>query len=265
LNLQFISDEVVRICEEAGQFQLTHFRQISADKVSDKGLHQLVSFVDVETEKMLVKELGDLVPEAGFITEENTIETNADKDYVWIIDPLDGTTNYLHGLPAFSISVALAFKHAPQVGIVHLPVWEETFAAVKGNGATLNGLKIEVTTIDSLDESLIATGFPYYEFGQMDQYLSVLRQLMKQTHGLRRMGSAAIDLAYTACGRFDGFYEIGLNAWDVAAGALIVVEAGGVVADFSGGPGWLFGKSILASGPGLFPSFRTLVHHGFSR
>lgn len=242
-------DGMIEACQTVGLFQLEHFRAVHADSVSDKGLNQLVSFVDVESEKMLVAKLSLLRPDAGFITEENTAPEAGLNHTVWIIDPLDGTTNFLHGLQIFSISIALMEQGRVVAGVVHIPALNETFSAAEGHGAQLNGSPIRTSTAKDLRNSLIATGFPYYEFQQTEAYLQLLGELMRGTHGLRRMGSAAIDLAYTACGRFDAFYETGLNAWDVAAGALIVQEAGGMVTDFKKTDQYIFGKQIVAGNP----------------
>jgi myo-inositol-1(or 4)-monophosphatase len=260
VNFSAILDEAAMICRDAGQFQKAHFGTITAAEITDKGLNQLVSFVDIETEKMLVSKLGEIFPAAAFITEENTVLANKEAEYAWVIDPLDGTTNFLHGLPAFCISVALLKNGDPILGVVYAPIWDELFFAEKGKGAFLNGQSINVSKAAMLKESLLATGFPYYEFEYMQPYLNTLRILMQGSHGLRRMGSAAIDLAYTACGRFDGFFELGLHSWDVAAGVLLVSEAGGLLADFNGGNDYIFGKSIIAANPLIFAEMqRTLA------
>jgi myo-inositol-1(or 4)-monophosphatase len=254
--------DVVDLCKEAGDFQLLHLRTVKHDQIQSKGLNQLVSFVDIETEKMLVTGLEKIVPGSTFITEENTAEQNRKSDKYWIIDPLDGTTNYLHGLGAFSISVAYVEFGEIKLGVIYIPVWDEMFSATLDKGAFLNGERIQVSTTSRLTDSLIATGFPYHEFEGMDGYLETLKVLMKGTHGLRRMGSAAIDLAYVACGRFDGFFESGLHAWDVAAGVLLIEEAGGHVSDFKGENDFVFGKSIVASGNAIYPAFsRTIMDH----
>jgi myo-inositol-1(or 4)-monophosphatase len=247
------------ICAEVGLFQMQHFRTVSSDSISDKGLNQLVSFVDIESEKMLVNGLRRLRPDAGFITEENTAPDSMQSAAMWIIDPLDGTTNYLHGLQVFCISVALMEDNEITAGVVHCPAMNETFTTFKGGGSFLNGNRFMVSKVNSLKSSLIATGFPYYEFQKTEPYLRLLGDLMRSTHGLRRMGSAAIDLAYTACGSFDGFYEMGLNAWDVAAGALLVKEAGGFVSDFSGENNYLFGSEIVAANSEIFEELRKTV------
>ena len=231
--------------------------------IEDKGLNQLVSRVDREAETRLVKGLGALLPAAGFITEEATIAQQQEQEYTWIIDPLDGTTNFLHGLPMFSISVALCRGKDPVLAIVEVPPLGETFTAVRGSGAWLNGQPIRVSGRDSLSSSLLATGFPYTEFAQLQAYLNVLHGFMKGTRGLRRMGSAAIDLSYTACGRFDGFFETGLAPWDVAAGILLVEEAGGAVSDFHGKPDMLFGKEIIAGNPRIHQSMLQAIQQHF--
>lgn len=246
-------------CLITGEFQLQHFRSVTSDSVSDKGLNQLVSFVDVESEKMLVERLRRIRPDAGFITEENTAPELTENTTVWIIDPLDGTTNFLHGLQVFSISIALMENETITAGVVYAPAMAEMFCAEKGKGAYLNNDPIQISHTPNLRSSLIATGFPYYEFQQTQSYLLLLGELMKNTHGLRRMGSAAIDLAYTACGRFDGFYETGLNAWDVAAGALLVEEAGGKVSDFRQNPNHLFGKQIVAANPFVYKELQPMT------
>lgn len=258
MNSIFIT-AIMDACRTAGDFQLQHFRSVSSDAVSDKGLNQLVSFVDVESEKILVEKLKKIRPEAGFVTEENTAPQDAENATVWIIDPLDGTTNFLHGLQVFSISVALMENGLITAGVVYTPAMQELFCAEKGKGAYLNNRPIRVSESHNLRTSLIATGFPYYEFQQTAAYLELLGELMKTTHGLRRMGSAAIDLAYTACGRFDGFYETGLNAWDVAAGALLVEEAGGMVSDFHQKPNHLFGRQIVAANQHVYQELQPMT------
>ena len=254
--MNHLLDSIIDICHMVGVFQLKNLRSVSADAITDKGLNQLVSFVDVESEKMLVAKLAELRPDAGFITEENTAPAARENQTVWIIDPLDGTTNYLHGLQIFSISVALMEHGQLAAGVVYIPALGETFCAAKGCGAFLNNKPIKVSKTKNLSESLIATGFPYHEFQQTEAYLRLLGELMRGTHGLRRMGSAAIDLAYTACGRFDGFYETGLSAWDVAAGALIVQEAGGMVTDFKKTDQYIFGKQIVAGNPSIMEALQ---------
>ena len=246
---------ILDLCQEVGAFQCEHLNQVSQNQVEDKGLNQLVSFVDQQSERKLTEALTVLLPGSRFIGEEFASQERETSGYTWVIDPLDGTTNFLHGLPVFSISIALLDEGRPVLGVVHCPALGETFTAVRGEGAHLNGQRIQVSSNSELSKSLLATGFPYYEFGKMQPYLELLQVFMKGTQGLRRMGSAAIDLAYTACGCFDAFFEMNLSPWDIAAGMLLVEEAGGKVCDFSGGDSVLFGQEIIACSANLFPDF----------
>ena len=252
-DLATITRHVCTIATNAGTFLLQERRQFQREAIEYKGLNNLVSYVDKETEKQLVEQLHQLLPEAGFITEEGTTGQAADQNALnWIIDPLDGTANFIHGLPVFSVSIGLAQGKTPVAGVVYDPNRDECFSAWQGGGAFCNGSRLTVSPAMTLGESLIATGFPYYRFEQMQRYLQILETLMQQTHGLRRMGSAAIDLAYVACGRFDAFYEYNLNSWDMAAGVLLVREAGGTVTDFDGGDEFLFRGDVVA-GCGMHP------------
>ncbi|MFT4827098.1 MAG: myo-inositol-1(or 4)-monophosphatase, partial [Paracoccaceae bacterium] len=226
-----------------GEFQLAEQQKVKHSDVSEKSLNQLVSYVDIESEKMLVEGLLKITPDAGFLTEEKTT-TKVNKELYWIIDPIDGTTNYLFGHTKFCISIALYENQKPVYAAVYVPADDELFSA-DATGAYLNGTKFTCSN-RSLTDSLLATGFPYYNFDEMDAYLSLLNKLMKTTKGIRRMGSAAIDLAYTAIGRFDGFFELNLSPWDVAGGAYIVQQAGGIVSDFQETKNFVFGTSIVA-------------------
>lgn len=238
--------EVEGVIREAGAFARKEFLGFSRKSIVYKGHNDLVSYVDVETEKMLKAGFRELLPGAGYINEEGEDEASVN-GFRWIIDPIDGTTNFTHGLPVFAISVALQYKGETVLGIVYEVAHDEMFVAVKGKGASLNSKPISVSDIDNLSEGLVATGFPYTKFDWLDDYMEMLTDFMRETHGIRRLGSAAIDLVFVACGRFEGFFEIGLNPWDVAAGALIVEEAGGKVTDFEGEDEFLFGRKILAS------------------
>ncbi|GAB3575168.1 inositol monophosphatase family protein [Spirosoma luteolum] len=251
LELAPLTAQLCAIATDAGAFLLQERSRFQPDAIEYKGLNNLVSYVDKETEKQLVARLRSLLPEAGFITEEGTTGQEADPTALnWIIDPLDGTANFIHGLPVFSVSIGLAQGSTPIAGVIYDPNRDECFWGWQGGGAhlTRQGVTtaIRVSTATQLGDSLIATGFPYYQFDQMQPYLQILEVLMQQTHGLRRMGSAAIDLAYVACGRFEAFYEYNLNSWDMAAGVLLVREAGGVVTDFTGGDAFLFRGDVVA-------------------
>lgn len=230
---------------ETGQFIRNEAIEFSKDSIEQKGLNDLVSYVDKEAEKRLVEICQLALPEAGFITEEGTISEKKE-NYNWIIDPLDGTTNFTHGLPIYAISIALMQEDEIVLGVVYEINKDEFFHSLKNSPAYCNDKIIKVSDAENLSESLLATGFPYYDFNQMNDYLRILNTFMQSTHGLRRMGSAAVDLAYVACGRFEGFFEYNLNSWDVAAGAFIVQQAGGTVSDFKGKNDYIFGREIVA-------------------
>lgn len=246
IDFEKITLEIERAANETGAFILKESEGFDISRTESKGLNDFVSYVDKGSEKMLVERLGLLLPEAGFKAEEGT-STKTGLKYCWVIDPLDGTTNFLHGLHPYAISIALLEKDEPIAGVVYEVSGNEVFKAWKDGGAWLNGKKIHVSPASRLADSLIATGFPYSDFDRLDAYMKCLTYLCKQTHGIRRLGSAAIDLAYVACGRFEAFYEYGLHPWDVAAGILLVREAGGRVSDFSGNEYNLSGDEIVAS------------------
>ncbi len=248
INLPTVNNAVRETCLQVADFIKKESTEFSRDKIEQKGFNDLVSYVDKESEQQIVNACKKILPEAGFITEEGT-ETIRKEEYNWIIDPLDGTTNFTHGLPVYAISIALMQHDEIVAGVVHEVNRNECFHAVKGERAYCNEKVISVSPITELNDSLLATGFPYYDFGQIEEYLRILNAFMQQTHGLRRLGSAAVDLAYVACGRFEGFFEFNLNAWDVAAGAFIVKQAGGLVTDFKGGSNYTFGREIIAGGP----------------
>lgn len=262
---QFYIQSAIPLVKEVGAFIRNEVKSFDRSVVDLKSQNQLVSYVDLTAEKRLVEGLRLLNPEAGFVTEEATTERNRHAQMVWIIDPLDGTTNFVHGLPVFSVSVGLMMDKKLVGGIVYEINLDECFYAWEGGKAYCNEKEIQVSRALTLEDSLIATGFPYYDFEQMQEYLGLLKSLMKGTRGLRRMGSAAVDLAYVACGRFDAFFEYSLAAWDVAAGAYIVKAAGGTVTDFSGGDDFLFGKEIVACQSQVSKEFLTLVQSHFKR
>ena len=242
-----ISFQLAAVTRHAGQFIRQEAATFHRGHIESKGLHDLVSYVDKETEKLLVAGLREVLPEAGFITEEGTEGADRAEEFNWIIDPLDGTTNFVHGLPVYSVSVGLIRGQELVAGVVYEVVRDECFRAAKGAGAFCNELPIHVSDVPDLNSSLIATGFPYHDFGLMNDYLQVLASFMRKSHGVRRLGSAAVDLAYVAAGRFEGFFEFNLNSYDVAAGLLLVTEAGGRTTEFLHDGDPLFGRQVLAS------------------
>jgi myo-inositol-1(or 4)-monophosphatase len=248
MNLKDIQEKAIQLIKETGAFIQEERKKITTSSIEYKGHNDLVSYVDKESEKKLVASLHHILPEAGFITEEGTTEIGRKDRYNWVIDPVDGTTNFLHGLPIYCISVALMEYEQVILGVVYDPSRDECFHAIRDGKAYRNEEEIRVSTVHALSESLLATGFPHRSMDRIGDYLKILGVLMKETHGLRRMGSAAIDLAYVACGRFEGFFEFNLKPWDVAAGAFIIERAGGKVSAFAGSNNYIFGGQIIAAG-----------------
>jgi myo-inositol-1(or 4)-monophosphatase len=262
MDLEKLCMEAVRIARAAGSFIQMEAKEFTAKSVEYKGKNNLVSYVDKKAEDMIVIALSSLLSDAGFIAEENS-ERPRGAQYNWIIDPLDGTTNFVHGIPVYSTCIALMKDDEVLLGVVYEMNLDECFYAWKGGGAWLNGSRIHVSKTAKLSEALIATGFPYYDYALMTEYMKVFEYCMRNTHGIRRLGSAAVDIVYVACGRFEGFYEYGLNAWDVAAGVCIVKEAGGKVSDFSGGDNYIFGREIITSNAATYEEFLMVVKKEF--
>lgn len=248
MNLETICQQVNTLAKEVGAY--IQLQKITIADVETKSKNSLVTFVDKTAEEMLVKRLSEIIPDSGFIAEEGTSD-KVGEVYNWIIDPLDGTTNFIHGLPCFCVSIGLTRNNQLVLGVIYEINLNELFYAWEGSKAFLNGKEIHVTATKTIEDSLIATGFPYYDYDKQDEYMNLFKDLMKNSRGLRRLGSAAVDLAYVACGRFDAFYEYSLQPWDVAAGAFIVKQAGGKVCDFKGGDDFLFGKELIASNSGI--------------
>lgn len=262
-KLAQICKQSCQLSQEVGAFLCQELGKVRASDIEHKQRNHLVSYVDKTAEQRLIEGLQAIVPEAAFLAEEGTVAAE-ERPWQWIIDPLDGTTNFLHGLPFFSISLALQYEGKTVVGIVYEANRQELFYSWKGaSAAFLNGTPIQVSPTTQLQDSLLATGFPYYDFDRMSAYLNVLQSFMRDTRGLRRFGSAALDLAYVSCGRFDGFFEYSLSPWDVAAGAFLVQQAGGQVSDFSGGTNFIHGQEILAGNSALFQILLTSIQKHF--
>jgi myo-inositol-1(or 4)-monophosphatase len=270
INTDMMCKQLIELTHEVGEFILKENKKFKPSDIQKKGFNDLVSYVDKTSEKKLIKGLQTILPGSGIFAEEGG--GNFDNKYTWVIDPLDGTTNFIHRLPCFAISIALFEAPNPRkgrkdcipiLGVVNELNLKECFSAIKGKGAKLNGKKISVSPQKKLADSLIATGFPYNDFEQQEEYMQLFQELMKCTQGLRRIGSASVDLCYVAMGRFEAFYEYGLKPWDVAAGALIVQEAGGKLSDFTGGNDYLFGKSIVATNGHLHKAFMGVVKRYF--
>jgi myo-inositol-1(or 4)-monophosphatase len=258
LDLKILCHQVCNLSKEVGAFIKQEVKKVDNQDIETKSLNSLVSYVDKTAEEKIVKRLSELLPESGFIAEEGT----SDKEgalYNWIVDPLDGTTNFLHALPIYSVSIALKRNDKIILGVVYEVNQDECFYAWKGSKSYLNETEIQVSKTMNLSDSLLATGFPYYDFERLNPYFEFLKYLAKNSRGIRRMGSAAVDLVYVACGRFDAFFEYSLNPWDVAAGAFIVQQAGGKVTDFKGGEDWLFGSEIVACSKKISVEFNSAI------
>jgi len=241
----------VRAARNAGDIITRYVDRIDTLKIGTKQHNDFVSEVDQLAEQEIINSLKKAYPDHAILAEESGSHNDTEDDArpTWIIDPLDGTTNFLHGFPQFAVSIAMKQDNQLQVGVVYDPMRQELFTAIKGGGARLNDRRIRMNPNTKLEGSLIGTGFPYYRYDYLDQYMDTLKEVITKTAGVRRPGSAALDLAHTAAGRFDGFWEFNLQAWDNAAGALMVQEAGGIVSDFDNGQDFLKSGNIVCGSP----------------
>lgn len=251
------------LLEQTGAYIAGELGKVEDAAIEEKSLHSLVSFVDKTAETRLVEGLKDLLPGAGFLTEEKEAPNTEDAALRWIIDPLDGTTNFLHQLPCFAVSVALASSSEVLLGMVYDPNRKDMFYAWKDGGAYCNGHPIRVSQRGALHDSLLATGFPYARVDWLPPHLKTVEYLQQRSRGIRRWGAASMDLAYVASGRFDAYFEYTLNPWDVAAGMLLVSEAGGAVSDFRGRTGDFSGEEVLASNGLLHQELLQLLQEQF--
>ena len=248
----------VRAARKAGDIMIRHLNKLESLEIAEKGRNDFVTAVDQLAEEAIIEVVKDHYPDHAILAEESG--SSGKNEYEWIIDPLDGTTNYLHGFPVFSVSIAIAHENELQHAVVYDPMRQEIFSASRGQGAHLDGRRIRVSKLTSLPRALIATGFPYrLADAQIDLYLQMLRAVMLETAGVRRPGSAALDLCYVAAGRVDGFWELGLKKWDVAAGALIIREAGGRISDFAGTDAYLESGSVVAGTPKVYAALSKLL------
>jgi myo-inositol-1(or 4)-monophosphatase len=243
----------VKAARRAGSVINRGARDLDLLTVTAKGPKDFVSEVDREAERAIVEILHASYPDHAILAEEGTgREKNIEAEHVWIIDPLDGTTNFLHGFPQYCVSIALSHKGVITQGVIYDPVRNDLFTSTRGRGAYLNDRRIRVSRRQHLRECLIGTGFPFRDGRFLDTYLQMMRTMIVHTAGLRRPGAAALDLAYVAAGFYDGFFEVGLNPWDVAAGSLLVLEAGGLIGDLEGEGNYLHGGQVIAANPKIF-------------
>lgn len=260
MDLIYAKQIAVRAAYQAGRFLRDHFGHLN--QVDKKGDIDLVTAADLASEKAVLEVIRDSFPAHAFLAEESGASSYL-SDYTWIIDPLDGTTNFVHSLPIFAVSIGCQYKGEMVVGVVFNPINGELFSAVRGQGATLNDRSISVSDTAVMKESLLVTGFPYDLRDKADSLMRRFHQCMLASQGIRRLGSAALDLCYVACGRFDGFWEEDLKPWDTAAGMLIVLEAGGRVSDFSGTPYQPGAKTILATNGRIHSTVVGLLNKDF--
>lgn len=238
----------------AGDFIRAHAGDVGVSAIRDKGIHDLVTFVDEEAERIITKCIRDAFPEDEILAEETAGSgiQSVVKGRRWIVDPLDGTTNFIHGVPPYAVSIALQDGAEIVAGIVFDIPHDELFVAEIGRGLTVNGIPAHVSETSKLESALLATGFPFRDYSYIDGYVETLTYFMRSTRGVRRAGAAAVDLAWVACGRFDGFFEAGLAPWDMAAGVVLVEAAGGRVAGLPNGSNPVFDGGIVASNSTLY-------------
>ena len=249
----------VRAARAAGNIITRNMDRLDRLTIASKRSNDFVSEVDLKAEQAIIEVLHQAFPDHGILAEESGQQKES-SEHQWIIDPLDGTTNFLHGFPQFSVSIALRVKNRLEVGVVYDPVSQELFTAARGEGAQLNEKRMRVSGRKGLEGALLSTGFPYYDQSYLDTYLATMKALMTESAGIRRPGSAALDLAWCAAGRTDGFWEFNLKPWDIAAGVLLIREAGGIVSDLSGAENYMSNGDILAASPKVYPAMLKLIH-----
>ncbi|BDM63920.1 inositol monophosphatase [Shewanella sp. NFH-SH190041] len=259
----------VRAARAAGQTIMRAYTDFDRVEVSAKGINDFVTSVDKEAEAAIVYHIRKSYPDHTIVGEESGENRGSNKDYIWIVDPLDGTTNFIKGIPHFAVSIALQHKGKTEVAVVFDPVRNELFSAVRGQGAKMNDFRLRVSNNTDIHTGIIATGFPFKARQHSETYMKILGEVFAQCADLRRAGSAALDLAYVAAGRMEGFFEIGLKPWDIAAGDLICREAGGTVTDFTGGHSYLMSGNIVAGNPkttsALVKTLRPLLSEALKR
>jgi myo-inositol-1(or 4)-monophosphatase len=247
----------------AGELIRSNLGKISESDVDIKQASDFVTYVDRESEQIIINTIRTQFPGHHFLTEESLKEEGSG-EYRWIIDPLDGTTNYIHGYPVFSVSIALEINRDIIMGLIYDPLRGDIFTAEKGDGAFLNGQPVKVSGVTDMANGLISTGFPFRKRELVDAYLKLFKNIFCRVSGIRRAGSAALDLAYVACGRCEGFFEIALSPWDIAAGCLLIKEAGGIVSDFGGGSDYLSTGNLLAATPAFHGEMLREVRNVFN-
>jgi myo-inositol-1(or 4)-monophosphatase len=248
----------IKAARSAGNIIVRSLDQRDTLSVSTKGRNDFVTEVDKNAEKEIIKIIRKAFPSHGILAEESG--SHEGDEFLWLIDPLDGTTNFLHGFPQFAVSIALQHKGRLEHGVIYDPLRQEIFSASRGAGAQLNERRIRVSQANGLEGSLLGTGFPFRQMDHLNNYIEILKNIIPQAAGVRRPGSAALDLAYVACGRLDGFWEFGLKPWDLAAGALIIQEAGGMLSDFEGGSDFMKTGNVVAGNAKVMKALLQTIH-----
>ncbi len=250
----------VRAARNAGDIIQRSANKVSQLRVNQKSSHDFVSEVDFQAEQEIIHVIKQAYPDHAIMAEESG--EHEGNEYLWIIDPLDGTTNFLHGFPQYAVSIGLKHKNKMELGVVYDPVQDELFTAERGGGAMLNNRRIRVSDRNNLQTALLGTGYPFRSEENVDEYLAMFRPLCVATSGIRRAGAAALDLAYVACGRLDGFWEIGLQPWDMAAGVLLIQEAGGVITDFAFNDKYMASGNLMTANPKIHQlMYKTVEPH----
>jgi len=249
MNDNFL-ETAVKAARIAGDFILDNLGKISNDDIDIKQRSDFVTYVDRESEQLIINTIKNVFPEHHFLAEES-LKDSAGHEYRWIIDPLDGTTNFIHSYPAFCVSIALERNNEIILGVIFDPQKKELFTAEKGKGAFLNGQPFRISGTTDMNSCLVTTGFPFKQKEMIDNYLKLFKNILLRVSDIRRAGSAALDLAHLACGRCEAFFEIGLSPWDIAAGVIMIKEAGGIVTDFGGGTDYMTTGNIIAGPPSV--------------
>ena len=257
MDLEKICGEVKSLAEQTGEFLLREQSRLNIDGIEEKSANNYVTYVDKESEKKLVEGLKKIFPDAGFITEEGTASMDG-QEYAWIIDPIDGTSNFIHGLNLFCISIALVKGNEALVGVIYDPASGECFYTRKGGQAYLNGAEIRTNKTIGYDKAMIGYDMPYRENWNIFPLMPVLDELFERG-ACRQLGTAALAMAYVACGRYDAYFHCKLNAWDMAAGGLLIRQAGGIVSDFNGREDFIFGENVICGAPLVFDPLKALI------
>ncbi|MED5408402.1 MAG: inositol monophosphatase family protein [Pseudomonadota bacterium] len=247
----------VRAARQSGRIILMHYDRLDRIEVTQKGRNDFVSQADTEAEEIALDILLTAYPEHGVVAEESGRREGG--EYTWVIDPLDGTTNFIHGFPQFAVSIAVLKGSIIEHGVIYDPLRNELFTSSRGQGAQLNERRIRVSNCALLELALLGTGFPFRELDRLDQWVKAFRTLTRRSAGIRRTGSAALDLAYVAAGRMDGFWEFGLQPWDTAAGALLIREAGGLISDPAGSQDFLDSGNVVTANPRIFNDLLRII------